>query len=432
MSTFKQQYGLSLRGASFESAEDAPLPIVIEEAITPAYIAEVRDERMDLNDNMAEVKEQTDDVEYLQSSAIVTDPIAEVVAAAPNVPPVDGEAFVAMANQNITTAAVVLDTEIPLLVVDDTGAVSELSQESLGEWFTGAAKSFKEASGRFFTRLALGFSRLNESSKGLLNRSIKLKGKLGSRKGEGGKEIKLDTTTKALLIVGDNYSQDLLGDVTLFCNKSLELSDIVMSYSARLTDLLKKRIFEALSRNTVGSPLLDLEVADLLRLLDAALGSQPKNYLGNCIYMANQGRGSKVLTYGLKAGDPNAVVLVKHLDTPKSLSNDQISALLEGLVPVMTNQAKKLEVITDQATSSFNAVRAVLEKLNTRSSDNVDDMMVDNELEDSIDTAELLRLENHLVAELGKICSRLTDYQADAIKRINALLTYAEESVFQD
>jgi hypothetical protein len=45
---------------------------------------------------------------------------------------------------------------------------------------------------------------------------------------------------------------------------------------------------------------------------------------------------------------------------------------------------------------------------------------------------ELLRVENQLVSELGRVCDRLVDYQRDMIDRIDSLLTLVEESVFQD
>ncbi|MNO03763.1 hypothetical protein D3C81_2245600 [compost metagenome] len=50
----------------------------------------------------------------------------------------------------------------------------------------------------------------------------------------------------------------------------------------------------------------------------------------------------------------------------------------------------------------------------------------------AINSMELLRVENQLVSELGRVCDRLVDYQRDMIDRIDSVLTLVEESVFQD
>lgn len=401
------------------------------EAITDEVALDIRDERIELADNLELVEELGDDLRDLESSVKVADSVADAVQAVETTPAQAAEAFVDIANVTISNANDLLDTSIPPLSVEiDTGEVSEVSVESVTGWFGSACKAFSAAAGSFFGRIGLAISRLNDSSKGLIKRSTRVRGMLSNRKGKGGEPIKLSSGVLRQLVINDGYSGTLAGDITTFAKTVIALSDIVEQYHTRLAALIKTQIFDAISKNVGRSIINGITVDDLLQEMKKILDSQPKNLLGNVVYDFQEHRYNKILTAKLASTATDASVLVKHLDQITSLTNEEILMVLDALDEVVVRQLKTLELITSSTKTSFAAVKSVIEKLNhTTDNDDDDDKAY---LDPSIDVVELLRIENYMVSELGRVCDRLVDYQRDLIDRVDSILTLVEESVLQD
>ncbi|MNG06764.1 hypothetical protein D3C87_1661510 [compost metagenome] len=131
---------------------------------------------------------------------------------------------------------------------------------------------------------------------------------------------------------------------------------------------------------------------------------------------------------------PSALDLIRHLDAPNSLSNEQIAAMLSSLEGLIAEQLIALEKITSQSKASFKSLQDVIKKFNGMAEEaEIAQLKAGGaEAPVAINSMELLRVENQLVSELGRVCDRLVDYQRDMIDRIDSVLTLVEESVFQD
>jgi len=435
MTRFSDEFKQSMLGdGSFESA------IVDESAyqetgITPELVIQTQEERAELADALDQVDEIGDDRKDIDAAAAVTDAVVSAVSAAETMPAAASETFAEIANVTIASAAQVLDMEMPRLETDPhTGAITEASMESFSSWFSGAAKSFMEASANFFARIGLGISRLNDSSQGLTKRCMRVRTVMGDRKGNGGKPIKLSSGVQRHLVLGDGYASSPIEALTEFSVTNISVTRVINEYHKRLGDLIKDRIFAAVASGQKNDIFVDLKSSDLLEDLEKILGRQPKNLMGNQVYGFNDRPVNKVLTVTLQSGMPNAIDLIRHLDAPNSLSNEQISALLGSLEGLIAEQLIALEKITSQSKASFKSLQDVIKKFNGMAEEaEIAQLKAGGaEAPVAINSMELLRVENQLVSELGRVCDRLVDYQRDMIDRIDSLLTLVEESVFQD
>lgn len=435
MTRFSDEFKQSMLGdGSFESA------IVDESAyeetgITPELVIQTQEERAELADALDQVDEIGDDRKDIDAAAAVTDAVVTAVAAAETMPAAASETFAEIANVTIASAAQVLDCEMPRLETDPhTGAITEESMESFSSWFSGAAKSFMEASSNFFARIGLGISRLNDSSQGLTKRCMRVRTVMSDRKGNGGKPIKLSSGVQRHLVLGDGYAAAPITALTEFGVYNVALTKVVNEYHKRLGDLIKDRIFAAVSSGQKNDIFVDLQSSDLLDDIEKILAAQPKNLLGNQVYAFNDRPINKVLKVTLQSGMPNAIDLIRHLDAPNSLSNDQIAGMLTALEGLIAEQLMALEKMSSQSKASFKSLQDVIKKFNGMAEEAEIAQLKANGVEApvSLNSMELLRVENQLVSELGRVCDRLVDYQRDMIDRIDSLLTLVEESVFQD
>jgi len=95
----------------------------------------------------------------------------------------------------------------------------------------------------------------------------------------------------------------------------------------------------------------------------------------------------------------------------------------------VSHQTTQLQMLIKSTEKSFNQILGVVSDL---TEDKYDDQMNEVPHTHGADHHRLIRLENGLVDELGNIAKAMTRHQTDLIARIDAVLTLAEESVFQD
>lgn len=429
MSKFFQNLRSAFRGDhSFESAEAAPeVNPAAEPAITDDLIIEVQEERQELSDCLDEVEEQSEDQRDLESAVAMAKAVTDAVEAVETMPAHASEAFVEIANVTIANAEDVLEVDIPRLDTGSDGTVTEASMESFLGWFKDAAKSFGAAASSFMERMAISFSRLNDTSKGLTKRSMRVRSVIGKRKGNGGKPLKLSSGVLKHLIVGDGYTADPIGELTKFSGTNFALTKVVETYHSRLAEIIKNRIFDAMANKTNNNILISVPTDDLLKQLRTVIDAQPDNFMGNQVYAIQENRYNVILQAVLAGTATDAATLVKHLDAPMSLTNEEVGVLLTGVEGLITEQLKALERITSATSSTFQSVRGVISSLNKAA-----DKDEDSDVPVNANHLDLLRIENDMVAELGRVCERLNSYQSDLIDRLDSVLTLIEESVFQD
>jgi len=431
MSQFKQQYQEALKGgASLESAEIAgmaAMPVDSSEW-TQDDVEDMLEDRDSVIVSDDAVTDLAADGKFLAASSAVTNVVGQAATAAETMPPAVAEAFVDQANCVINDASKVIGSPIPNLKCDEDGFVNNASMEGLSDWFGTAARAFKASTGQFFGRIALTFTRLNESSKGLLNRCSRIRSKIKSRKGAGGKALKISSSDLRYLILGDGYVNNPIAALNEFSALSLSVSQVVEQYFDRVDKILKAKIFDALA-NASGnrSVFTNIETSDLLKQLTDIISKQPALSLGNVKYAVSKIDSSKIIGVTLQDQTPLAEQLVKHLDPIQSLTNEEVMEWVKGLEDLINAQMTRLEKITDRTSRSFDNVRSTLEKLNYTGGDKDEPLLADD-----VDVIELLRLENQMVSEVGAICERLASYQQDLVNRLDSALVVVEESLFQD
>jgi len=430
MSEFHQDLTLAFHSpASFESAEpEVPQSAPVEPAaITVDDIMDTREEREEVADAACEVPEEVErDLKFIDKSEQIAEVVTGAVQAASNVEPAHAEAFVTAANGVIKDASQTLQVDIPLLANVADGSVDQVSLESLTGWLGTAAKAFAEATGRFFTRMKTGWLRLNTSVGGFKGRIQRVRTKMVSRKGNGGKALKLDRDIIASLIVGDGIPSDYMAGANALAKVVSEASAILGEYQARVDAKIKTAVFEAVSGRE-NDRFLVVDQNDLNTRFDKLLNEQPKLMFGNQRLEKLERRMSQVLCYALVNKDPQASELAKHVDAPVSLSNEQIRALLDQLDPAVAEYLRQVEKLADLAERSQSNCKAMLGRL-MKEPEGGDDTDLDVEFNDT----ELLRIENELVGELARISSRQMQFAGAVIAAYNAVLTVAEESIFQD
>lgn len=430
MSRFLQDFIAARLGtASFESSDPERFEEpATQDEVTSEIIEEVYEERVELADALEEVGEIGDDRNDIDAAANVAALVADAATAVDTAAPSAVEAMVGLANCALADAERMLDEELPRLDTNLYGEVTDVSMESLGQWFGTTVKAFGAAMSNFGMRVALGISRLSESSTGLVKRSMRVRGLMNKRKASG-KSIKLSSGTARNLILGNAYATpaQLIPALTEFAAMNVSLTKVVETYQQRLVDLIKNRILDAVSNKTSLDGLINIACDDLIKQLDALIKAQPATFLGNQRYEFKENRYNKVLTVLPTSTNPDAKELVKHLDNPISLSNEELGAILLGVETIVGESLKTLERISTSTKSSFSALESVVSKLNNQT-DSLDEV----DLDDSVNKFELMRIETQLITELGRVVDRLVDYQRDLVSRLDAVIQYAEESVFQD
>lgn len=426
MSGFKSDLRLALLGQlSLEAAEVPVDPSVL----TVDDVQEVREERAELEESVQEVKNATLGKEMEASVAVVT-AVGNAAKAAETMPKAAASAYVATANMNIQTAEHVLNAEIPKLVVNSDGSVDTVSLESLSEWFGSAFKAFGVAASKAGGRIALGFVRLNDSARGLDKRAKRVKDKVRSRKGHGGVAIKLPKDVARLLVVGDSYTNAPTHVLGEFVSLTRELSNLVVEYHNRCDAVVKEFIVHAISQRDLPDNLFaTLKTDDLFQRLDKIIANQPQTLMGNVRYGRIENQGGRLTAFHLSrvGADPDDVV--RYGNPILSLSTESVLAYATDIERLVRDQITLIEKMEATSRSAYATVASSISKL-TRVPDDVDED--DNYFDSGLNTADLLRVESQLVAEIGRICDRFSLLQTDAVLRINAALTLVEESVFQD
>lgn len=429
MSGFKENLKLAFRGElSVEAAEVQA--IADPSALTLQDVTEAREERIELSEALHEVQ-TNDSAQAMDVSEKVVTAVGNAAKAAETMPPQAAEAYVAAANMNIQTAESVLETSIPKLATTDDGSVDTVSLESLTEWFGTAIKAFSAAASKTGGRIALGFVRLNSSADGLHKRTNRIREKVRSRKGEGGKDIKLGNAAR-LLVVGGGYSQAPVHDLDNFAKVSRELTDVVMEYHKRCDRVVKESLVNSISQKSLPHDLFaGIQTDDLFKRLEHAISNQNGPLLGNVKYVRDEDRLGRLLAFHLAEDDNVRGNDIQRYGNPiQSLDTETILRYCGELDALIDGQIKLLQRVTDATKTSYASVGIAIRKLTDLDAGNEED--ADFELDSEINTADLLRLESQLVSEIGRICDRLGRLQADMLARINAVLTLVEESVFQD
>jgi len=429
---FISDFKRSLSGASLESAEVPAVPTepIHEGAVTQEDIDSVREHRAAVIDVVQDLKALNVDSETISDVTSAIRTVSTPLENADKLTPGNAQTYIGLSNIGADQAEKVLDTTIPRLQEAGNGITGE-SMEGVAGWVASATKSLWNAAGKFFERIATGFARMNTTSQGFHNRIARIQGKMRSRKGDGGKPLSMAARTRALLIEGNGFVSAHNGGEELkkFSTVALGIVNELEKYMLEVDSAAKNELMGALINNfDRGETVIDSsEYATKIASLLSAQGGQ---MLGNAKYEIREERGrSRILNCVLVNSVPSASDMVKHLDAPVSLPPADVVHLLSQISDVVTHQTTQLQHIIKSTESSFKQLRGVIDSMTEQKFDEKGEAMVHGH---DANIHRLIRLENTLVDELSDIAKAMTRHQSDLIVRIDAVLTLAEESVFQD
>lgn len=364
----------------------------------------------------------TDIDQTVQTVGVITDTAATVA----NSRPVDGEVISSVTNTVVNDMANAAGITAPKLVCDDNGAIEAASMEGFMDWTKRMVTSVAASTGRFFTRLGMGFSRLSQSTQTLSKRSSKARGLLLKRKGTGGKAIRLKTTTKELLVVNEGWSKDIAGDLNAFASLVGLINPVLLDLHKRVTDLLQASLANKVSGGNGLSILSGINTDDLVAKLNSILGDQGV-LLGNSKFELTPGTGEGLWTLTIRPQVPYASSIVGHLDPLNSLTTEEAQKLLGDIEKVLRLADTQIDTSVQAAVKSGSLIENAVRRIDSRVNRPVDDGEVDY-FDDDIN----LGSEYELLIVLGKIESKLITTSNALNRRIDAALQYVEESAFQD
>ena len=433
MGNFIKDFRRSLSGASFESAEVSQVEVepTHDKPLTQQDVDDVRSHRNEVREAVEELNDVTkdaSDITTVTKAAQMVSQAAETAGKAGQSASV--QSCVMFGNHAISDATNLLQTELPRLEVDANG-VTAASMEGVMSWVADASKSVWNAAGRFFERVGISMSRLNKTSLGFHNRIARVQGKMQHRKGNGGKTISMGSTHRRLLVLGDGYATASTAGTAIseFSQISLGIVAELEAYMLKVDSAAKKELMGALLKGyDRGESVVDSsEYANKVAHL---ISSQPAHLLGNERYEFKETRNkSRILNCELVVGHPPAVELIKHLDPIKSLTHEEVGHVLSAVSQVVTHQTTQLQKIIKSTDAAFSQIRNVIHNLTEEKF--TEDGYAGSDTH-AADLHRLIRLENTLVDELGAIAQSMARHQNDLVQRIDAVLSLAEESVFQD
>lgn len=432
MTRFINDFRRSLSGTSLESAEVPAVPTepVYEGAVTQEDIDSVHEHRAAVIDVVEDLKALNVDSGTISDVTNAIRAVSTPLENADKLTPGNAQTYIGLSNIGTAAAEKVLDTPIPRLQEAGNGITGE-SMEGVASWVASATKSVWNAAGKFFERIATGFARMNTTSQGFHNRIARIQGKMRNRKGDGGKPLSIGKGVRALLIEGNGFVTAHNGGEELkkFSTVSLGIAHELEQYMLKVDAAAKNELMGALINNfDRGETVIDS--SEFASKIASLLSAQGTHLLGNAKYVMKEERNkSRILNCVLEYTTPSAADMVKHLDAPVSLSPADVAHLLSQIAEVVTHQTTQLQHIIKSTDSSFKQLRGVIDSMTAKKFDESGEEVGHDH---DANVHRLIRLENTLVDELSNIAKAMTRHQTDLIVRIDAVLTLAEESVFQD
>lgn len=429
MSEFRKNMQAVMSGIiSLESQVIEPQNVSSE--FTADEVRELREER----DSLQVVEEHVDsiekDVDYISNNVIAASTVNNIAKVIKDTDPCDGVVVVDIANQQLKDVESTTGITPPKLETNPNGKVSEASLESFTGWIKTAASAFASSVDNFTSRIGMAWRRLDHTSEGVSRRIHYVRHNLQRRKNlSGGNKLDISVSQKLALIKENGLSTNPAADLNDLLIVVAKATDILNNYVSRLSQSITSSLHEVIIDSNKVPEFFTVESGDLGKELDALYATQPKVLFGNYRLKLVDRKTSPALKYELEIADGyDPKQIVKHLDNPVSLSNEAILDLLDKVQVMSTNHIKHLNMVEDHCVKAMDNYKITINKLR-RSVNDVDD---EDFLESSFDDSALLRIENYLLAELGRAVLRIQQYNLVAANATSAVVALAEESIFQD
>lgn len=438
MSQISADFKKFMRGdASFESAASIPPELTPNLSLDVDDVLEIREDRDEVDAELsAMIEEEPSDVgAIVQTSSAVSQIVDGAVAA----DAISADSFVPVANASMESFARILEIEIPKLHQELNGQISTESIDSLRGWVSQASSSFKASVKNFFARIALWWRRAFVTCERLRKRLNNIRARMGSRKGTGGKDLKMGKYAVGL-VQGDGFAADPLAALATEAALSNKLSAILLSAQNSIGETLTSRLDQLLATGRPASAMFRADLGKVIADLEAAIASQPINLLGNTKLVTNQDEDFILLEY--VDGTPNGTMVSKNAGALRSLTPEQVTQYLDAIDVVLDDaiaairgiekESARVCRVADTAVDRV-ASKYVVEREMTRQSVDDEGRPVSfTETESTSTIGRVMETEYEIVEVINGLNWTINTVMSRLMYATSGVLTLVEESVIQD
>lgn len=442
MSKLAADFKLFMAGsASFESAVVAPPTELSDDLpMEDSIILEIREDRDCVEEELEELIEA--DAPEVGSGAI-NSTVGAVMAIADGAPAVDAvtaDSYVPIANASLESIARILEVDVPRLNQELNGQISLESIDSLRDWVGQAASSFKASAKNFFARIALWWRRLFVTVERMRKRLNSIRARVGSRKGTGGKDLKLGKYA-AGLVQGDGFAADPLAAMNAEATLNNQLAQILLGAQGGIEQILSSRLDQLLGTDRPASAMFRADLGKILADLEAAIKKQPTHLLGNKSIMTEPEDGDYMIVV-FNDTSPNADMVAKNAAPLKSLTPEQVLAYLDAIDVLLDGAIATIRGIEKESMRVLKTAETAVERVGSKYEVQRDlqQQTVDADgrptyttvTETTSTIGRVMETEYEIVEVINGLSWTINVLVARTLYTASSVLTLAEESVIQD
>lgn len=415
-----------------ELSDDLPLD--------PSIILEIREDRNEVEEELESLIE-ADAPEV--GSANINQTVGAVMAisdAAPAVDSVTADAFVPVANASLESISRILQIHVPRLNQELNGQISLESLDSLRDWVGQAASSFKASAKNFFARIALWWRRLFVTVERMRKRLNSIRARVGSRKGTGGKDLKLGKYA-AGLVQGDGFSSDPLAAMNAEAELNTKLAQILLGAQGGIEQILTSRLDQLLGTDRPASAMFRADLSKVLSQLEAAIKQQPAHLLGNKSIMTEPDDGDYMIVVFNNAS-PNPEQVAKNSAPLRSLTPEQVMVYLDAVDVLLDSAMSTIRGIEKESMRILKTAETAVERVGSKYTIDREMMQetVDGDgrptyvsvTETTSTIGRVMETEYEIVEVINGLSWTINVLVARTLYTASSVLTLAEESVIQD
>lgn len=405
-------------------------------------------------DDILEIREDREEIELELEAIIEEEPsdatsivgpanaISQIVDGAVTADPVSADSFVPVANVSLESFARILEVDVPRLSQELNGQISVESIDSLRDWVSQASSSFKASVKNFFARIALWWRRAFVTLENLRKRLNNIRARQGSRKGSGGKALKLGKYA-ANLVQGDGYAADPLAAMATEAALCTKVSQILLAAQGSIEATLTSRLDQLLATDRPASAMFRADLSKTVAELEAAIKSQPVSLLGNqrlASMEADTMEGYCLVQY--LPGTPSADMVAKNAGALMSLSPEQVAVYLDAIDAVLDGamgtirgiekDSARICKIADQAVDRVASKYTVARDLQQQTVDGEGRPVITTVTETTSTIGRVMETEYEIVEVINGLSWSINVVMGRLLYVASGVLTLAEESIIQD
>lgn len=436
----KSDFQSMMRGeASFESAVALPPELATDQPLDTSAVLEIREDRQEVDAELqALIQEEPESVAPIVQSVGAVEAIANGAGA---VDSVTADAFVPVSNASMEQFARILEVDIPKLEQQLNGHISLESIDSVRGWAAQAAQSFRASVKNFFARIALWWRRAFVSAENLRKRVNNIKARQSSRKGAGGKDLKLGKYAVGL-IQGDGYAVDPIAALNAEAALATKLANVLLQAQSSVESTLTDRLDTLLATDRPASAVFRADLGKIIGDLETALKGQPSHLLGNVNVVTEGSVDEDYILLNYEQMSPYAWQVAKNAAPAKSLTPEQVSSYLDSLSALLDGTVSLIRQIEKDSARACRRAEEAVDRVASKyvQTRDLQQQTIDAEGRPTVTTVtettssigRVMEVEQGIVEVMTGLSWSINDVVVHLMASTSNVLTLVEESVIQD